>query len=299
VQLRPAGRVVGTEARGQDHRPGLDLHGLVGLAVVDGLDRAGFGADAASLHTPLGLPEAHAVGAVQHRGVGQSLGEGDVDGGALAQSLVELGHLQHRRDFVHGLQADGVGGAHRLAGPALQAHLAAAVVGGVHPDVRPAAHEVGHSRAHALAADAHAQPAQDAVVLFQLEARGGNPVLSGQLADGLHLRAAGQEQLQAHAPALVHALRVGLHLQALTDLVVAGGHQALAPALGDLHHAQAAAAVGFQRGVVAQGGDLHSPGPGRFQDGLAGLRLHLGAVQAEEIDALPCPFCGPLMRPSP
>jgi len=235
-------------------RPSIQLHGLVRVGIVDGLGRAGLGADAAGLHPALGLAEVHAVGAVDDRGVGAA------PAGRGCRSWGRCRRLWSNSDIcstgASRTRSSGgwSGGAHRLAGPAGQTHLAAAVVGvsTLMSAPRPTKSATpGPMRSRQMRTHSPHRMQSS----FSSGKRGFfDPVPAGQLADGLHLGAAGQEQLQAHPPAPAHPLRVGLDGEALADLVVAGGHQALALALGDLHHAEPAAAVGLQGGVVAEVG---------------------------------------------
>ena len=274
AELRLLRGVVEAETRGQDHGAGLDRGLPVFLGVLDGLDRADLLADAA---VP-GL-EVYAVVPIDDRHIGQRLGEGDVHRRAGFEAHLEARQEPGRRAGVDGLEADRAGGAHALAGPAGQTDLAAPVVGGVHPHGRAPAHEVRHGGAHPLAADAHAQAAEDAVVFLLGEARLLEAVVAGQVLEDLAFRAAGQQELDRELAALSHALACGAHLQAFPDLVVAGGHHPGALAHDRLDDAQPAAAVGLEGGVIAEGRDRDAAALADGENGFSPLGRDLPPVE--------------------
>ena len=245
------GGVEQIEPGGHDDRADLDFFGGVDLIVHDRVGVANRLARAA-----LAGLEAKARLLVDHRLVGHGLGKGHVDARPAHQSLVELRRDGPRRSQRDGRQIDTVRRADHLARPARHTEGRLPVVGGSDLLLRAPVRKIDRPHAHPLRTNPGTQPAKDAVLVLLGEAGIFDPQLLGHLPDGLDPRTARQEQLHHDAAGPPHPFRVGLHLQAFLGGIDARSLNLRAPREHDLHQAEATRAVGRQRLMVAERGNL-------------------------------------------
>ena len=109
----------------------------------------------------------------------------------------------------------------------------------------------------------------------------GDSILPGQIADHIHLRAAGQEELQDHPAQLPHPFIAGFDDVSGGGDIDAGGHHPGPFAFFDLHDAEPAGPVGRDGRVMAQRGDVDAEAPGHAQRRLVGIGLRLLPVDRE------------------
>ena len=127
-------------------------------------------------------------------------------------------------------------------------------------------------------ADPRAQTAHDALLVFSRKAVQIGAIALGQFLQNLRAVAAGGEQLDQHLAVLPQLRGVGVDFGIPPQGVVAGGHEARAPAFGQLHGAHPAHGRRLKRRNMAEGGDVHTVAAGHFDDGLAPLGRNLFSV---------------------
>jgi len=118
-----------------------------------------------------------------------------------------------------------------------------------------------------LETHAHAFAAQNAVAVTLGEAWRLETHLPGHFLEGRHFRTAGQQEVHDQAAAFPDFLSVGLHHEPVRGRIGAGCGELGAGAVGHFHKAQAAAAVGLEAFLVAQGGNGDTQLSGGFEDG--------------------------------
>src|SRR5512137_2658280 len=159
-------------------------------------------------HAGLHVAE-HVVEAVLHEAGRREVGAGAADG--LVGLRVGAAQLTRGTD---------VG-----AAAALAADLRAHVERGRDAPVLPPTLEADRPRRHLLLAHAHAEAAQDALLVLLLESLLAHLVGGGEVLDDLGLRAGGEEQLEDHLARPHHSPRGGAHHEPLLGPVGAGGDE--------------------------------------------------------------------------
>ena len=108
--------------------------------------------------------------------------------------------------------------------------------------------------------------AEDAVALALGVSGFGQAQLLGHDLEGRNFRTPGQEQVHDKPPGFLDFFGVGLDGNPFGHRVGAGRGELGAGPVGDLHHAEAAAAVGFEALEMAQGGNRQAQLAGGFED---------------------------------
>ncbi len=261
VGLQAAG-IKGFKTGRQDDRPHLQGDGFIFLLVINGAGGTNFGAEAAVAGEQL-----DAVLGVDGGGGGHRLGveTGNVP---LGHHLgIEFGEFRFGSLAADGRQVvDMPGRTHEEAGPAGAAGGGKIPEGGHDLAFGAPAHHGDGGGMLDFMAHPHAFAAQDTVALALGVSGFGQAQLLGHDLEGRNFRAPGQEQIHDKSPGFLDFFGVGLDGDPFGHRIGAGRGELGAGPVGDFHHAEAAAAVGFEALEMAQGGNREAQLAGGLED---------------------------------